>query len=56
MSLFGLAKSETAEDLKVWAINSADEIKSELKARTAFRNCAREALVSRLEKLAAGNA
>lgn len=37
-------------DLKLWAINCADEIKTELKVRTNLRNQARDALVAKLTR------
>lgn len=38
-------------DLKAWAINCADEIKSELKKRTQLRNENREILLNKFKKM-----
>ncbi len=38
-------------DLKAWAINCADEIKSELKKRTQLRQENREILINKYKKL-----
>ena len=38
-------------DLKAWAINCADEIKSELKARTQLRHENREILFNKFKKM-----
>lgn len=39
-----------AQDLKIWAINCADEIKTELKVRSFLRNQAKEALIAKLTR------
>jgi hypothetical protein len=38
-------------DLKAWAINCADEIKSELKKRTQLRHENREILINKFKKM-----
>lgn len=39
-----------SQDLKIWAINCADEIKTELKLRTFLRNKAKDALIAKLTR------
>lgn len=54
MALERPRKVESAADMKVWAIDSADEIKSELKQRAHMRAQTRQALVNRIENLSSG--